>query len=324
MRALSRENVDLRLIVELLQSKIDRLEASRPVTYADAWRYAELYSIRLHRRYTLARVCRAWGFSRATVYRQRQRVARSSHHPVSIDVLDDANIASRLNEIVANSPFPAERHRKLWARLKRAGVEVSRERVRRIVREFAVIPAVGAGIITKHPDIMWGIDAAKVGTAEDGPAFVLFAIDHYTAECLAIRVVQEETTQAWLSVVLDALRHAFQNVAPGCAAGLKLRHDNLPLYRSAAFRRPLRIYGIGFSPSPILSPQMNGCAERFVRTLRDNLLSIRFFNDISELTEAVRDFRLAYNGQWLLARENYRTPAELRAAIRDLGDRSTE
>ena len=58
------------------------------------------------------------------------------------------------------------------------------------------------------------------------------------------------------------------------------------------------------------------CAERFVRTLRENLLSIRNFDYLHELLTAAREFRRQYNAEWLLIRCDYQTPFETRRTFR--------
>jgi transposase InsO family protein len=302
----------LQLTIELLLSRIAYLESGRRVDIALASLHASAHSIACRCPYTLARVCRAWSLSRSTVYRRRKAPQAGATAPRHITLISDQEIAARLREIIHRSPFPAERHRKLWARLRREGILVSRERVRRILSEFQILPPRGNGILTDHPDVMWGIDSTTVGTAFEGGASVLFAIDHCTAECLAIDVIQEETAAAWVDLIRRGIHYAFGRLSPGCAAGLTLRHDNLPLFREESFRSPLRVFGVAFSRSPILSPQMNGCAERFVRTIRDNLLSIQFFERLADLSASTAHFRTQYNEQWLLARAGYRTPIQLR------------
>jgi hypothetical protein len=69
------------------------------------------------------------------------------------------------------------------------------------------------------------------------------------------------------------------------------------------------------SPSFVREPEGNGVAERFVRTLKENLLWIRSFATVAELVEALRGFRLRYNEQWLIERHNRRTPAQVRCGF---------
>jgi transposase InsO family protein len=305
---------DLLLLNELLQLKLAACESGRPLTYAEAWRLVRAFSIRLRCRYPARLICQAWNISRSTLYRHKNTAAltaadKPQSHPCTFT---DAALAARLREMLADSPFPAERHRKLWARLKRAGILVCRERLRRILRDYALVPQRGTGILMPRPDLMWGMDSAKVKTLMGGAGLVLFLVDHCTAECLACDVVQEETSAAWHRVIAAAVAHAKGTVFPGVVRGLKLRHDNLPLFRTPEFREPLRQLGIQFSRSPILSPWMNGCAERFVRTLRENLLVLRSFPTLTELKHAVQEFRNTYNRDWLLTRADYRSPSELR------------
>ena len=53
--------------------------------------------------------------------------------------------------------------------------------------------------------------------------------------------------------------------------------------------------------------------ERFIRTLKENLLWVRTFDTIEELRAALVEFARHYNETWLVARHGYRTPAQVRA-----------
>jgi transposase InsO family protein len=66
------------------------------------------------------------------------------------------------------------------------------------------------------------------------------------------------------------------------------------------------------SPSFVREPEGNAVAERFVRTLKENLLWIRHFATVAELVEALREFKRRYNELWLIERHGYRTPAQVR------------
>ena len=57
----------------------------------------------------------------------------------------------------------------------------------------------------------------------------------------------------------------------------------------------------------------NGCAERFVRVLKENLLWVRRFDTVEELRWALLAFRQTYNQSWIIERHGYRTPAQVRA-----------
>ena len=62
----------------------------------------------------------------------------------------------------------------------------------------------------------------------------------------------------------------------------------------------------------VRAPEGNGCAERFIRTLKENLLWLHTFDTVEDLRRALLDFKETYNTIWLIERLGYRTPAAIR------------
>ncbi len=60
------------------------------------------------------------------------------------------------------------------------------------------------------------------------------------------------------------------------------------------------------------APEGNGCAERFIRTLKENLLWVRTFDSIEDLRQALLEFRKTYNSTWLIERHGFKTPDAVR------------
>nr|MBP7323246.1 integrase core domain-containing protein [Deltaproteobacteria bacterium] len=60
-------------------------------------------------------------------------------------------------------------------------------------------------------------------------------------------------------------------------------------------------------------PEGNGCAERFIRTLKENLLWVRSFDTVEELRQALLEFKELYNTEWLIERHGNKTPAQVRS-----------
>ena len=54
-------------------------------------------------------------------------------------------------------------------------------------------------------------------------------------------------------------------------------------------------------------------AERFIRTLKENLLWVRTFDTVEELRQALLAFRGTYNSTWLIERHGFRPPDAVRA-----------
>ena len=60
-------------------------------------------------------------------------------------------------------------------------------------------------------------------------------------------------------------------------------------------------------------PEGNGCAERFVRTLKEQLLWLRSFATVEELRLALLACKDRYHAEWLIGRHGHRSPASVRA-----------
>ena len=58
-------------------------------------------------------------------------------------------------------------------------------------------------------------------------------------------------------------------------------------YLSDDFQSEIAFWGMESSPAFVREPEGNGCAERFIRTLKENLLWTRSFDTIDELREAL-------------------------------------
>ena len=78
------------------------------------------------------------------------------------------------------------------------------------------------------------------------------------------------------------------------------------------FQKEIAFLGTESSPAFVRAPEGNGCAERFIRTLKENLLWVRTFETIEELRQALLEFRDAYNAAWLIERHGFISPIEFR------------
>jgi transposase InsO family protein len=115
-----------------------------------------------------------------------------------------------------------------------------------------------------------------------------------------------------LEPIRQGVREYFGDYTAQVAMGLKVRHDHGPAYMAHDFQRELEFLGIQSSPSFIREPQGNGCAERFILLLKENLLWVKTFATIEELRLVLIEFKKLYNQQWILQRHGYKTPAQVR------------
>jgi transposase InsO family protein len=236
--------------------------------------------------------------------------------------MPDAELLEAIRAVLAASPFHGEGHRKVWARLRHAGTRTSRRRVLRLMRERGLLAPSRTGpprgprshdgtIVPETVDTMWGTDLTTTVTGE-GQAAVFVAVGHCSAECVGIHAAEHATRFEALEPLRQGVRRHFGGFAKDVARGLAVRHDHGSQYMAHDFRKELRFLGIESSPAFVRAPEGNGCAERFIRTLKENLLWVRTFATVEELRRALLAFREAYNATWLIERHGLRPPTAIR------------
>jgi putative transposase len=236
--------------------------------------------------------------------------------------MPDAALVDAIRAVLTASPFHGEGHRKVWARLRVAGLRTSKRRVLRLMREHGLLAPSRVGaprgprnhdgtIIPETVDTMWGTDLTTTFTGE-GQVAVFVAVDHCSAECVGIHAARRATRFEALEPIRQGVRRHFGGFAQGIGRGLSVRHDHGSQYMSYAFQQELAFLDIESSPAFVRAPEGNGCAERFIRTLKENLLWVRTFDTVEELRQALLAFQETYNTSWLIERHGFQTPAAMR------------
>ena len=149
-------------------------------------------------------------------------------------------------------------------------------------------------------------------TVEEGRARVFVAVDHCSGECVGSHAAASGDRFEALEPIRQGVRRHFGGFARGIAAGLAVRHDHGSQYMAGDFRKEIAFLGIESSPAFVRAPEGNGCAERFIRTLKENPLWVRTFDTVEDLRMALLEFREAYNATWLIERHGFRPPAAIR------------
>jgi putative transposase len=278
------------------------------------------------RRYGVKRVCAAWELSRSSWYARQaanspQRPPPGKRGPKTCH--SDATLLAAIRADLAASPFVGEGHRKVWARLRCAGLRTSKARVLRLMRQHDLLaphrvgPARGprshdGTIIPDAPDVMWGTDLTSTVLSTGRQVAVFVCVDHCSAELVGVHAAERANRWEALEPVKQGVREIFGRIEKHVATGLSLRHDHGSQYLADDFQREIGFLGIESSPSFVRAPEGNGCAERIIRTLKEQLLWVRHFDTVEELRQALQEWRRLYNHQWLIERHGHRPPAEIR------------
>jgi len=283
--------------------------------------------------YGVLRTCAAWGIPRSSFYASQcprpcpgeEVQGRGKRKTGPKTEISDDELLALIRDDLDSSPFIGEGHRKVWARLRYGqGIMVSRKRVLRIMRENNLLsphrvpqkpPYEHTGrIVTDDPNVMWGTDGAKVFTADDGWGWVFANVEHWNSECMGWHVTKRGDRFAALEPVAQGLAGEFGGVEAGSARGLSLRIDHGSQYLSNHFQKQIKAWGIAPSFAFLEQPQTNGVAERFFRTLKEQVIYGRAYRNLEEVRQAVSDFVELYNSLWLIEKNGYLSPLDARKA----------
>jgi transposase InsO family protein len=152
-------------------------------------------------------------------------------------------------------------------------------------------------IVTDRPDQLWGTDMTTTTTTtttittDEGQVCVFVVVDHCNSECIGIHASLSGNRFEAQEPLRQDVRDHVGGFERGIAAALAIRHDHGSAYMSDDFQQELTFLGLTSSPSFVREPEGNGVAERFIRTLNENLLWVRHFASVAELVEALREFK---------------------------------
>lgn len=239
--------------------------------------------------------------------------------------MSDLELLREIRGVLEDSPFVGEGHRKVWARLRRRGVRTSRKRVLRLTREAGLLAPTARvrrrarrlheGTITvERPDTLWATDATEGFTDRDGRCAIFAVVDHASGEAW-VDASERMDRFAAADLLREVTTERFGAVEQAVACGLALRYDGGPCFRSHHYQTEIDHLGIARSPAYHYEPETNGCVERFIQTLKEQVLWIERFETLEELNAAIRAFARTYNRDWLLERHGYRSPIEAREQL---------
>lgn len=280
--------------------------------------------------YWLVMICEVWKVPRSTVYAARaQEVSPEPPAPAKRGPkteLSDEELVEKIREVLKTSEFLGEGHRKVRTRLRPKGIWVGKARVLRVMREHGLLAPTRQGhprgnrshsgtIVTERPNELWGTDATRFHTKQDGWCWFFGAVDHCSTDVVGWHVAKKGDRWAALEPIRQGVVAHVGAYEKGVALGLGLRHDWGPQYTAHQFQGELSWLGIRSTPSYVGEPECNGVAERFMRTLKEQCLYLHDFDSLEEARDAIAGFIERYNRGWLLERYGHKTPAQVRQQL---------
>ncbi|MCW3762607.1 MULTISPECIES: IS3-like element IS2 family transposase [Enterobacteriaceae] len=242
-----------------------------------------------------ALIARGWGVSLVS---RCLRVSRAQLHVIlrrTDDWMDgrrsrhtdDTDVLLRIHHVIGE--LPTYGYRRVWALLRRQAEldgmpAINAKRVYRIMRQNALLlerkPAVPPSkrahtgrVAVKESNQRWCSDGFEFCCDNGERLRVTFALDCCDREALHWAVTtggfNSETVQ---DVMLGAVERRFGNDLP--SSPVEWLTDNGSCYRANETRQFVRMLGLEPKNTAVRSPESNGIAESFVKTIKRDYISI--------------------------------------------------
>jgi putative transposase len=250
-------------------------------------------------RFGVEPICRTLGVS-ASAYYQRATGRRSAR------AVGDQWLLERIERLHAAN-YCAYGYRRTWKALRREGVEIGRDRVKRLMRANGIQGAKRRGkpwrttiadraalrrpdlvqrkFSAEGPDALWVADFTYLRCWE-GVVFFAFVIDVYSRRVVGWQLAGHMRTD----LVLDALRMALSRREPGADVRLVHHSDAGSQYTSYAFTQVLDDHGVVGSIGSIGDAFDNALAESFVDSFKTELIADRVWRSRTQLELAVVEY----------------------------------
>ncbi|MFK9394223.1 IS3 family transposase, partial [Escherichia coli] len=200
---------------------------------------------------------------------------------------DDTDVLLRIHHVIGE--LPTYGYRRVWALLRRQAEldgmpAINAKRVYRIMRQNALLlerktavpPSKRAHtgkVAVKESNQRWCSDGFEFRCDNGEKLRVTFALDCCDREALHWAVTtggfNSETVQ---DVMLGAVERRFGNELP--ASPVEWLTDNGSCYRANETRQFARMLGLEPKSTAVRSPESNGIAESFVKTIKRDYISI--------------------------------------------------
>ncbi|HHO0815786.1 TPA: IS3-like element IS2 family transposase [Escherichia coli] len=244
---------------------------------------------------TRALIARGWGVSLVS---RCLRVSRAQLHVILRRTddwkdgrrsrhTDDTDVLLRIHHVIGE--LPTYGYRRVWALLRRQAEldgmpAINAKRIYRIMRQNALLlerkPAVPPSkrahtgrVAVKESNQRWCSDGFEFCCDNGERLRVTFALDCCDREALHWAVTtggfNSETVQ---DVMLGAVERRFGNDLP--SSPVEWLTDNGSCYRANETRQFARMLGLEPKNTAVRSPESNGIAESFVKTIKRDYISI--------------------------------------------------
>jgi putative transposase len=199
------------------------------------------------------------------------------------------------------------------------GLRVSRKRVHAIMRAHGLVLArerepgetPRGHVVVPEPNRRLATDMTTVWTRRDGVVALVPTID--CGDRTAVITVTKDQHGPAVLASLEAKLIASFGAPDDVPDGVEVRTDHGPQYTGADCDELCRRWYLLHTFAPVGRPTGNAVVERFIRTLKEELIWLRDWDSADELRLAIASWLRHYNGKRPHQALNWQTPDERRA-----------
>lgn len=236
--------------------------------------------------------------------------------------LSEANAAlvARIREIKAEHPVWG--YRQVWAYIRfRDETPVNIKRVHRLMKDNTLmvkksdkLKATRASVTRKprtyHPNQIWGIDMTKIMIQNWGWVYLHIALDWGSKKIVGYNLSLQSKAEEWLSALDMALCQQFPNGVRDVIPRLALVSDHGSQPTSKAFSIACQNLNINQIFASYGNPKGNADTERVIRTIKEDLIWPKEWENIKQLEAALAEWINNYNTDYPHSTLGYMTPYE--------------
>jgi len=250
-------------------------------------------------RFGVEPICTTLGVSVSAYYRRAsgRRSARA---------VEDDRLLARIRELHAANYY-AYGYRRMWKALRRAGEQVPRCRVQRLMKSNGIVGAKRRGkpwrtttpdaqarrrpdlvqrdFAASRPNRLWVADLSYLRCWE-GVVYFAFVLDAFSRTVVGWQLAAHMRTD----LVLDALKMALGLRGPGADVELVHHSDRGSQYTSVDYTQTLDDHGVLASVGSVGDAYDNALAESFVDSFKTELIADRVWRTRPQLELAVVEY----------------------------------
>lgn len=272
-------------------------------------------------RASVSLLCRVFDLSRAAYYAltaPRSMPVKAVRLPRRPRFTAAEVVLMAIRKVIAEQP--AWGVRKVWATLRREGLLVSRKRVWALMKANGLVFSVERepGEVTRghvavpEPNRRLATDLTTAWTKHDGVVAIVPTIDCGCRTVLSLVVTRDQHGPEVLASVEAAMVAAFGSPARVPDA-VELRSDHGPQYTGRDCAALCERWGLEHTFAPVGRPTGNAVVERFIRTMKEEVVWLRDWDSADELRAALEAWLVRYNERRPHQALGWATPAEYRA-----------